>query len=134
MHLHFCGRLRPVLIRQPIAYGYNTYPNIVYVQQEADLSLLRGRSEAWTITFTFCFSLLLRLGEDRGLNQLKTLLLACWCHVFQVSMWAPRSTPMMLVVLNIFTVLGLDRTDPSKSNSFKPFNHEDDDDDDADAL
>eukprot|EP00434_Breviolum_minutum_P028298 symbB.v1.2.025035.t1/scaffold2409.1/size79984/3 len=56
-----------------------------------------GGSTAWTITFTFCFSLLLRLGADLGWSQVKTLALACW------------STPLMLIVLNIFTVLGLDR-------------------------
>eukprot|EP00435_Cladocopium_sp_Y103_P025630 s3633_g6.t1 len=53
--------------------------------------------EAWTITFTACFSLLLRLGADLRWSQVKTLALACW------------STPLMLIVLNVFTVLGLDR-------------------------
>ncbi|CAJ1330885.1 unnamed protein product [Effrenium voratum] len=56
-----------------------------------------GGSTAWTITFTFCFSLLLRLGSDCGWSQTKTLALACW------------STPLMLVVLNLCTVIGLDR-------------------------
>ncbi|CAK9013771.1 unnamed protein product [Durusdinium trenchii] len=56
-----------------------------------------GGSTAWTITFTFCFSLLLRLGSDLGWSQIKTLALACW------------STPLMLVVLNIFTIIGFDR-------------------------
>lgn len=56
-----------------------------------------GGSTAWTITFTACFSLLLRLGADLGWSQVKTLALACW------------STPLMIIVLNVFTVLGLDR-------------------------
>eukprot|EP00438_Fugacium_kawagutii_P031709 Skav215625 [mRNA] locus=scaffold620:38143:39486:- [translate_table: standard] len=56
-----------------------------------------GGSTAWTITFTFCFSLLLRMGADLGWSQLKTLALACW------------STPLMLIVINMFTVLGLDK-------------------------
>ncbi|CAE7430819.1 unnamed protein product [Symbiodinium natans] len=56
-----------------------------------------GGSTAWTITFTFCFSLLLRLGHDSGWGQLRTLALACW------------STPLMIIVLNVFTILGWDR-------------------------
>ncbi|CAE7194784.1 unnamed protein product [Symbiodinium sp. CCMP2592] len=56
-----------------------------------------GGSTAWTLTFTFCFSLLLRWGSDAGWGPLRSLALACW------------STPLMLVVLNVFTVLGWDR-------------------------
>mmetsp|Transcript_8306 Transcript_8306/g.19534 ORF Transcript_8306/g.19534 Transcript_8306/m.19534 type:complete len:476 (+) Transcript_8306:40-1467(+) len=56
-----------------------------------------GGSTAWTITFTFCFSLLLRLGHDLRWGSCATLLLACW------------STPLMLIVLNVFTICGCDR-------------------------
>lgn len=56
-----------------------------------------GGSTAWTLTFTFCFSLLLRWGSDAGWGMLRSLALACW------------STPLMLVVLNVCTVLGWDR-------------------------
>ncbi|CAE7210625.1 cfap77, partial [Symbiodinium microadriaticum] len=56
-----------------------------------------GGSTAWTLTFTFCFSLLLRWGSDAGWGMLRSLALACW------------STPLMLVVLNVCTGLGWDR-------------------------
>jgi len=53
-------------------------------------------STAWTITFGFSFCLLLRVSSDRNYEQLRSLAFLC------------MSTPLMLVVINIFTILGVD--------------------------
>lgn len=54
-------------------------------------------STAWTLTFNFSLCYLLRVGYDRGWGQLPSLLLAC------------ASTPMMILVLNCFNILGMDK-------------------------
>jgi len=54
-------------------------------------------STAWTITFNFSFSLLLRAAADKGWSQLRSLALAC------------LSTLLMMLVLNVFTVLASEK-------------------------
>eukprot|EP00930_Biecheleria_cincta_P097078 TRINITY_DN88806_c0_g1_i1.p1 TRINITY_DN88806_c0_g1~~TRINITY_DN88806_c0_g1_i1.p1 ORF type:complete len:426 (-),score=41.96 TRINITY_DN88806_c0_g1_i1:112-1389(-) len=54
-------------------------------------------STIWTITFNFSFCYLLRTGADRGWSQLRSLALAC------------LSTPLMIMLLNVFCILGMDK-------------------------
>lgn len=53
-------------------------------------------STSWTMTFVFSFALLLRKASDMGWSQPRSLALAC------------LSTPLMMVILNVFTLLGGD--------------------------
>eukprot|EP00756_Hemistasia_phaeocysticola_P023909 Hpha_TRINITY_DN15917_c5_g3::TRINITY_DN15917_c5_g3_i3::g.74879::m.74879 len=53
-------------------------------------------STTWSIVFTFCFALLLRLGEDWGWSEMKSLALA------------GLTTPLMMMLMTPFTLLGFD--------------------------